>query len=251
MAELNLFSYRPALTFIHQLDARLKLLLVVLINLASLRASFFGLTTLSIPIIWGFCYLKVPLFPTLKQSRFFFLLLFLTFLSRVFFTQSTDFWQVYTFKLGIEGIQSGTMFCWRMTLILVTGIIFISSAKTEEINAATQWYFKPIPFIPEKRLGTMISLMIRFLPLIMEKADEIHTAQKSRGIEGVKNPIKRLVLFSVPLIKKVFESADRMVIAMEARCYNEDRTLHLLKLNKKDVVFSVSLSGYLICSILV
>ncbi len=80
----------------------------------------------------------------------------------------------------------------------------------------------------------MISLMIRFLPIILEQAEEINQAQKARAVERIKNPIRRLVIFTLPLMRKTFEAADRYTIAMEARCYSEDRTDPELVMTRQD-----------------
>ena len=116
-----------------------------------------------------------------------------------------------------------------------TWILFVTSSKISEINAGLQWVLKPLPFVPEKRVAIMISLMIRFLPLILDQGREISNAQKARGIERVKNPVKRLSLFGIALIRRIFETADRLVLAMEARCFSEDRTDPELHFSKTDL----------------
>jgi biotin transport system permease protein len=70
----------------------------------------------------------------------------------------------------------------------------------------------------------MVSLFVRFLPLLLEKATEVSDAQKSRCFHLKKNPVKKIKNITVPLITKVFNSADNLAIAMASRCYNENRT---------------------------
>jgi energy-coupling factor transporter transmembrane protein EcfT len=65
----------------------------------------------------------------------------------------------------------------------------------------------------------------------MEQARETSTAQKARCIENRKNPIYRTAIFSIPLLGKIFNNADRISMAMEARCYSDIRTG--LKLSSK------------------
>jgi energy-coupling factor transporter transmembrane protein EcfT len=65
----------------------------------------------------------------------------------------------------------------------------------------------------------------------MEQAREISIAQKSRCIENRKNPIYRAAKFSIPLLGKIFNNADKICMAMEARCYSDTRTG--LKLSSK------------------
>ncbi|NJL58478.1 MAG: energy-coupling factor transporter transmembrane protein EcfT [Desulfobacteraceae bacterium] len=90
--------------------------------------------------------------------------------------------------------------------------------------------------MPEKRLAVMMSLLMRFLPLIHLQIREISDAQKARGIECRKNPIYRTVKFVIPLIRRTFEDADRLVIAMKARSFCEDRSEPELLWTRQDSI---------------
>ena len=70
----------------------------------------------------------------------------------------------------------------------------------------------------------MLSLLVRFVPMILDQARETMDAQRARCIECRKNPVFRLTALAVALLRRIFEDADRLIVAMEARCYNEERT---------------------------
>ena len=70
----------------------------------------------------------------------------------------------------------------------------------------------------------MISLALRFLPLILSQADEVSHAVNARCGNLRKNPIRRMLNLSWPLLRKTFQTAENITMAMEARCYSEDRT---------------------------
>jgi biotin transport system permease protein len=70
----------------------------------------------------------------------------------------------------------------------------------------------------------MIGLIMRFVPVILDQAKETSKAQRVRGVENRKNPVYRLIKLAIPLIRRTFESADKLAVAMEARCYSENRT---------------------------
>jgi energy-coupling factor transporter transmembrane protein EcfT len=57
---------------------------------------------------------------------------------------------------------------------------------------------KPIPVVDEKMAATMLGLVVRFLPVILFQAGEIADAQRARGIERRKNPLIRLMKFTIP-----------------------------------------------------
>jgi energy-coupling factor transporter transmembrane protein EcfT len=66
--------------------------------------------------------------------------------------------------------------------------------------------------------------MMRFIPVIFVQARETSSAQKARCIENRKNPVYRMVKFSIPLLERIFYDAGRISMAMEARCYSDIRT---------------------------
>ena len=97
-----------------------------------------------------------------------------------------------------------------------------------------QWYLKPVPLIPEKKVAVMMGLILRFVPVILDQARETANAQKARAVENRKNPVFRLIKFGLPLIRRTFERADDLILAMEARAYTEHRTDPQLVAGKRD-----------------
>ena len=190
------------------MDPRLKLAAIAIIGFLSLNAEWKILALLTLLVLWGGIRFQVSFFSILKDMRCFILLLL----------------PIWGIRSLTAGMYDATLVCWRIILAGYAGVSLMATTRTWEIRAALRWFFKPIPFIPEKRLSAMISLMLRFLPLILRQSNEISDAQKARGIECRKNPIYRMIRFVLPLTRRTFEDADNLIIAMEARCYCEDRT---------------------------
>ncbi|PQP33481.1 energy-coupling factor transporter transmembrane protein EcfT, partial [Desulfobacteraceae bacterium SEEP-SAG9] len=88
--------------------------------------------------------------------------------------------------------------------------------------------------MPAKKVAVMMSLMMRFVPVIFNQAKETLDAQRARGVENRKNPVYRLTKFTVPLIRRTFENAEKLAVAMEARCYSDRRTDPELASTRKD-----------------
>jgi len=76
----------------------------------------------------------------------------------------------------------------------------------------------------------MMSIALRFLPLLMEETDRIVKAQLSRGASiDQGNFIKRMMAFLpviIPLFIVIFKRSNELALAMEARGYRggEGRT---------------------------
>ncbi len=85
----------------------------------------------------------------------------------------------------------------------------------------------------------MLGLVVRFMPVILEQAATTSDAQRARAGENRRNPIRRLTAFGIPLMRRTFETADNLAVAMEARCYSETRTDPRLATGRRDwVVFA-------------
>jgi len=60
--------------------------------------------------------------------------------------------------------------------------------------------------------------------MMLELNGEIAEAQQARAVGLRKNPVYRIRVQLVPLLQNIFRRADEVILAMEARCYSENRT---------------------------
>ncbi|MBW1710054.1 MAG: energy-coupling factor transporter transmembrane protein EcfT [Deltaproteobacteria bacterium] len=224
MAELTTFHYYPGHSTLHLLDARFKLVFMILISIASLSAGLAALGVLTFVYAALVLYIHLPLKPAFRELRYFFVLIFFIFMARALTTPGTPVFEFFIFSVSRQGLYQGVLVCWRLLLITLLGLFLVATTRSSEIRSAVEWFLTPIRFIPGKRVATMIGLIIRFIPLVFDQAKMTADAQKARGVELRKNPVYRLIKFTIPLIRRIFEDADKLVLAMEARCYNEDRT---------------------------
>jgi len=251
MSSLSIFTYRYGDSFIHQLDIRFKFISLIIISLGILNSDFKGLFLYTLILNGFMIHSRLSFISLLKELRYFFILLLFVWIARSLSAPGTpiiktEFFEKIQFFIDKlvgsslrleptrEGFHEGLIICWRLLLITILGLLLSSTSRNSEIRAAVTWFLRPVPFIPHKRAAVMISLMIRFIPVILNQAKEISDIQRARGIECRKNPIYRLIKFSIPLLRRTFEQADNLVIAMESRCYSEDRTEPLLISAKKD-----------------
>jgi energy-coupling factor transporter transmembrane protein EcfT len=224
MAELTLFSYRSGDSRLHRLDVRCKILALLCISIVSLNASVVSLLLLSGLLIFLMIDCRLPLISFFREIRFFFFLMFIILIAHSLSTKGTQVFQLYFLSVSRQGFFEGLMICWRLLLVVLLGMLFVSTTKPSKIKAAVSWFLAPVPFVSGKRLATMLSLLMRFIPVILNQARETAQAQKARCVENRKNPIYRLKKIGIPLLRRTFENADRLIYAMEARCYNENRT---------------------------
>lgn len=224
MAALTTVGFRSGTSLLHKLDVRFKLLFLILISFMSLSADFLRLGLLSGLLTVLIIHSRLPLKSGLRGMQFFLVLLLLVLGARMVTTPGDPIIEIKFFSITRQGILSGVLICWRLTIIVLLGFAFVHSTRTFEIKAAVEWLLKPFVFIPGKRIATMMGLTTRFVPVILNQASETAEAQRARCVENRKNPLYSLIRLGVPLIRRTFERADQLAIAMEARCYTEDRT---------------------------
>lgn len=234
MAELTTFSYHPGTSLLHKLDVRFKLLFLISISLVSLTGGFRGLGVLTVLLTVLIIHSRLPLKSSFKEFRYFMLLLLLILAARMLTTPGTALIEINSIAITRTGLMSGSRICWRLVIIAGLGFLFVYTTRSSEIKAALEWLLKPFGFIPAKHVAIMMGLIVRFIPVILNQAKETAEAQRARCLENRKNPLYRLMRLGVPLIRRIFEQADRLTVAMEARGYSANRTDPALSATRKD-----------------
>jgi len=245
MASMTIFQYSIGKTMVHSLDTRFKLVLVALASITVLHASAWALLVMSGGVMGLGWYIRLPLFSAAKELRFFFMLLLMVFAARVLATPGEPLVQFGFLVLGKRGLMEGAIVCWRFLLVVCMGLVFISTTRVSEIKRSAAWFFKPVPGVPEKRIAIMLGLIVRFIPVIFEKAGEVTAAQHARCIGRRKNPFFRLKAFIIPLLRGIFNDAGKLAIAMEARCYSEQGIRRIAPAPKRDWI--VLIAGGSLC----
>lgn len=224
MAGLTHFCYRPGFGFLYRLDPRFKLLFLAMISLAALKTTVIALSALSAVIALMLLQTPAPFKSALREIRYFFLILLFVLTARALATPGEPLVQLGVVSITGEGVVDGTMICWRLVVIVLLSLLLVTTTRPAEMKAAVQHLLQPLPFIPEKRVAVMMGLVMRFMPLILDQAAQTANAQRARGVENRKNPLYRSKKLLMPVIRRSFETADKLAASMEARCYSETRT---------------------------
>jgi energy-coupling factor transporter transmembrane protein EcfT len=243
MAELTSFSFHPGPSVLHKLDVRFKILFLILISFSSLGGEFFGLGLLSALLTGLIIHSRPPLKSGIREIRFFLILLLLILMARMLTTPGAVLIEIKTVAITRQGMLSGLLVCWRLLIIALFGFLFMFSTPSGQIKSAVEWFLRPFGFIPAKHIATMMGLIVRFIPVILNQARETAEAQRARCLENRKNPLYRITRLAIPLIRRTFEQADRLIVAMEARGYSEKRSDPTLNANRIDWIALLILIG--------
>ncbi len=236
MAQLTVFGYRYRPTPIHLVDVRVKLSILVAISITTLHAQQVGLMIASAAAMLVLSQLRLPIRQALHELRWFLLLLLVVWMIRCFNTPGDPLIAWCGLELTRQGAVVGAMICWRWILIVCFGMGLTASTRSVDISAAVEWGLRPLLGRSAPSVGLMLGLLMRSISLILTQAKEIADAQRSRAIENRKNPLYRMKMMALPLMRRSFLSADRMAVAIASRGYSEYRTPHQWKFKRGDMI---------------
>lgn len=227
-------GYRPGRSRLHRLDPRVKLAAAVLLSVGAMGAGAAGLLLLSAVLFFAAWAAGIPPLRFLADLRYFLLLLIAVTLVRAWAVPGPPLVSVWGLTLSRNGVVEGALIAWRLGAVAVVGLLLVATTRTAAIRDALTWLFRPVPWLPEGRIAVMLSLLVRFLPVILLRAGETGDAQRARCVECRRNPVYRLRRFAVPLLRRVFLDADALAAAMDARCYTDHRSPPAFRFSRPD-----------------
>jgi len=165
---------------------------------------------------------QLPLRQFLYDFRTWAIFLLMLFLFQVFFAQGPRLSSIPWLPISSEGLRLGAFTCWRLGLILSYAVLFSAVTRPRELRDSVIWFLKPVPFLPERRIGLMVSLTLRFFSLILDQAEEVRLANIARLGDRKKNPFRRAKFLALPLLRRSFSRAEDVTLALAARGYRDD-----------------------------
>ncbi len=247
MKDFTLGQYYPVESFTHKLDPRVKLLLsVAFIVMSFLVKSLYGYIVVGVFVITAILVSRIPIIKVLNSIKGIILILLFTAVINVFFYKGeTVLWSWRKVQITREGCYFALALVLRLVL-LVSGTSLLTYTTTPTaITDGLESLFTPLKLIkvPVHDIAVIMSIALRFIPILMEETDKITMAQKARGADfdtgGLFKRAKALIPVLIPLIVSAFRRADELALALDARCYNAtpDRTRYkVFKLGWRDAV---------------
>lgn len=244
--DITIGQYYPADSIIHKLDPRVKLMAVVLyvISLFSFRG------------IWGFVLITLALAGIIKLSgvpfRFMVkglkaivVILIITAAFNLFLTPGEALVTVWKITITMEGLKSAVFMAIRLIYLILGTSTLTLTTTPNQLTDGMEKALRPLNkiHVPVHEVAMMMSIALRFIPILIEETDKIMKAQIARGADfesgNLIKKAKAMVPLLVPLFISAFRRANDLALAMEARCYNggAGRTkMKPLKYKKADFV---------------
>ncbi len=204
------------------LDVRFKMACMAVLSIAALKSCMTALIGLSLLCLLLWRCSRLRIMDVIYPLRYLVPVLIVIFLARAGTVSFFSGDSVISVAWDPEGAVEGGLVCWRLIVLMFLGVLWVATTRPSGIRTAVEWFCKPFPGLSGKQVATMMSLMVRFLPVLVEQARETSAAQQCRCVQNRKNPVYRTVTFSLPLLRRTFETADHLADAMESRCFSPE-----------------------------
>ncbi len=254
--DITIGQYYPVNSILHRLDPRVKLLgVVVYIAAMFVINNVYGLIFLGASAIALVVMSKVPLKYILKGLRFVWFLVLLAVFFNLFFSAGQIIWQWWILKLTYEGMIRAAFFALRMIFIIIGASMLTYTTTPTTLTAGMEKAFSVLKFIhfPAHEMAMMLSIALRFIPILADEVNKIIQAQLARGADfdsgGIFAKAKGMIPILIPLFVSAFRRASDLADAMESRCYHggEGRTkMHPLKYAARDKAAYFVLLAYVL-----
>ena len=145
------------------------------------------------------------------------------------------------------------MMAIRLVFLIIGSSLMTLTTTPNNLTDGMEKLMSPLKrlHVPVHEVAMMMSIALRFIPILLEETDKIMKAQIARGADfesgNLIKKAKSLVPLLVPLFISAFRRANDLAMAMEARCYRggEHRTkMKPLIYHKRDRLAYVVLLAY-------
>ncbi len=255
MRDITLGQYYPVKSPVHSLDPRTKIICtVLLISFVFASKTFIGLALCALFVFAIALIGRIPLKNMFKSLKAIIVLIIFTFiLNTLFFAKGNVLFDIGTVKITDGGIVHAAFMALRLILLVIGAGLLTFTTSPIELTDGLERIMSPLKIIgfPAHEIAMMMSIALRFIPILTEETDKIMKAQSARGAvfdEGkLINRAKAVIALLIPLLVSAFHRALELASAMEARCYHggEGRTrLKVLKMQKADSVAFLIVSAF-------
>ncbi len=255
MRDVSFGQYYPADSVVHRCDPRTKLLfLIVYIAAVFTAKNFYGLAACAIVFVLVAALSRVPIGSVLRSVKaIVFLLIFTAVLNLFFYSGETILWQWKFLKFTKEGIFYTIFLSARLFLLVMGSAILTLTTTPVSLTDGIESLLFPLKLIrfPVHELALIMSIALRFIPILTDETGRIMNAQKARGADfesgGLIRRIKAVIPVLIPLLISAFRRADELGDAMDARCYSGSK----VRTKYKKLTFALrDLWAFLLCGAL-
>lgn len=219
MLEVGLYFHGESL--LHRIDPRLKTGGLVALGLLITLADWRGLICLTIGFVILLCSSTLPFLVFRSALKAGILLgLFYTLIMGWHWESGWSFW---TGSWSIEGVLEGIIISWRILLVFLLTRVFTAVTLPSEQGVGIAFFFTPFYRFTSKAadFALLITLTLRFIPLLLEEAALIYKARLAKGNlpQSRIGRIRELSALLLPLLRITLRRSEELAENLMARGY--------------------------------
>lgn len=236
MANITFGRYSPYNTFVHKLDPRNKIVILILLMVSIFLQFQVWSTTLLLTgvmlilLIVIMLISKVSFIQLFKSLRSMWFLVIFLLIAYVFIPNNTYthvcFYITNNYAIYWDAFYQSGYIILRLVLMISLTMVLTSTTKPMDLTYAFEWYMTPLKVIrfPVHEIAMTLSIALRFIPTLLDETDRIMKAQASRGVDfnrgGLFKRFKAVISLIIPLFVSAIQRSEELSDAMEARGYD-------------------------------
>ncbi len=255
LRDITLGQYYQADSVIHRLDPRVKLGTTILFIISLfVFDGVGGYVTAALFLALVIRLSGVPFRFMVKGMKSIVFLLSITVIFNLFLTPGEPILHLWKLTVTQEGVRLAVLLSIRLGFLIIGSSVMTLTTTPNQLTDGLEKMLKPLNKVkvPVHEIAMMMSIALRFIPILMEETDKIMKAQLARCADfesgNLVKKAKSLVPLLVPLFISAFRRANDLAMAMEARCYRggEHRTkLKPLHYERRDYIAYLVVLCYL------
>lgn len=260
LRDITLGQYYPTDSVLHRMDPRVKLggTVLYIISLFFMK-NLLGYVIAALFLGMVIKLSRVPFKFMIKGMKAIMFLLLITVVFNLFLTQGTPIFTLFgKISVTYEGLELAVFMAIRLSLLIISSSVMTLTTTPNNLTDGMEKMLRPLKVlhVPVHEVAMMMSIALRFIPILLEETDKIMKAQIARGADfesgNLLQRAKAMVPLLVPLFISAFRRANDLALAMEARCYRggDGRTkMKPLIYARNDYFAYAVLAVYLVVSI--
>lgn len=233
LRDITIGQYYPVDSKIHRLDPRVKIIAVFLYLISLfVFSSFAGYIVVTGFLAAAILLSRVPFSYIIKGLKPILFLLLFTAVFNIFGTKGDVAFEWKFICVTWQGLRKGLFMSMRLIYLILGSSLLTYTTTPNQLTDGIETLLKPLEKIrvPVHDFAMMMSLALRFIPILMDEANRIINAQSARGADfeegNILKRMRTMVSILIPLFVSAIRRAYDLAMAMEARCYRggEGRT---------------------------
>lgn len=173
-----------------------------------------------------------------KKFKIILVFAFVSFFSNIFSNYGHSLFDFGFIRLRYNFVFNFLMMFLSMLVFWLASVIMINSISASDVPYVAEFFLGPLKFfkIDVSEISVMVTLVMRFVPVLLSEVKKVIIAYESRGASISKGSIIKRAKFVFPIFTAIFASCFRKAIniatAMECRCYGAPFKRTKLKENK-------------------